>query len=67
MNKKALEWRGKLFSFRGKEYIYRKIDKTHGNLYDVDSYNRALENPQIEPILVATTEQTPEGVIVRKI
>ena len=67
INKKALEWRGKPYEFRGKKYIYRKMDKTHGNLYDWDSYHRALENPQIDPVLVATAEQTPEGVIIRKI
>ena len=67
MNKKVIEWRGKPYEFRGKKYIYRKIDKIYGNLYDFDSYYRALENPQIDPILVATTEQTPEGVVIRKI
>jgi hypothetical protein len=67
MNKKVIEWRGKPYEFRGKKYIYRKIDAMRGNLYDFDSYYRALENPQIDPILVATTEQTPEGVKIRKI
>jgi len=67
MNKKIIEWRGKPYEFRGKKYIYRKLDKIHGNLYDLDSYYRALENPQIDPVLIATTEQTPEGVVIRKI
>ena len=67
MNKKIIEWRGKPYEFRGKKYIYRKLDKLRGNLYDLDSYYRALENPQIDPVLVATTEQTPEGVVIRKI
>jgi len=67
INKKAIEWRGKPFEFRGKKYIYRKIDKTRGNLYDWDSYFQALENPQIEPLLIATTEQTQAGVVIRKI
>jgi len=67
INKKAIEWRGKPYEFRGKKYIYRKMDKTRGNLYDLDSYYRALENPQVDPILIATTEQTPAGVVIRKI
>jgi Helicase conserved C-terminal domain len=67
MNKKVIEWRGKPYEFRGKKYIYRKLDSIRGNLYDFDSYYRALENPQIDPILVATTEQTTEGVKIRKI
>lgn len=67
MNKKSIEWRGKPYEFRGKTYIYRKLDKIRGNLYDLDSYYRALENPQIDPVLVATTEQTSAGVVIRKI
>jgi len=67
INKKQIEWRGKPYEFRGKKYIYRKIDKTRGNLYDWDSYHRALENAQVDPILIATAEQTPAGVVIRKI
>jgi hypothetical protein len=67
INKKPIEWRGKPYEFRGKKYIYRKMDKDRGNLYDWDSYHRALENPQVEPILIATAEKTPAGVVIRKI
>jgi len=67
MNKKVIEWKGKPYEFRGNKYIYRKIDATHGRLYDFDSYYRALENPQNEPVLLYTTEQTPEGVKIKKI
>jgi hypothetical protein len=67
INKKPIEWRGKPYEFRGKKYIYRKMDKMRGNLYDWDSYHRALENPQVDPILIATAEQTPAGVVIRKI
>jgi hypothetical protein len=67
INKKSIEWRGKPYDFRGKKYIYRVIDKKNGNLYDLDSYYAALENPQIDPVLVATVEQAPGGVIVKQI
>lgn len=67
INKKPIEWRGKPYEFRGKKYIYRKMDKDRGNLYDWDSYHRALENPQVEPILIATAEKTPAGVVIRQI
>uniref|UniRef100_A0A6C0D8W8 Helicase ATP-binding domain-containing protein n=1 Tax=viral metagenome TaxID=1070528 RepID=A0A6C0D8W8_9ZZZZ len=67
INKKPIEWRGKPYEFRGKKYIYRTIDKINGNLYDWDSYHAALENPQIEPVLVATAQQTPNGLIVKQI
>ena len=67
INKKPIEWRGKPYEFRGKKYIYRKMEKNRGNLYDWDSYHRALENPQVEPILIATAEQTPAGTVIRQI
>ena len=67
INKKPIEWRGKPYEFRGKKYIYRTIDKINGNLYDWDSYHAALENPQIDPVLVATAQQTPNGLIVKQI
>jgi hypothetical protein len=36
-------------------------------LYDWDSYYRALENPQIDPILIAEVEQTPKGVKIKMV
>ena len=67
INKKTIEWRGKPYEFRGKKYIYRKIDSNNGKLYDFDSYYRALENPQIDPILIADVEQTPKGVKIKMV
>ena len=67
INKKPIEWRGKEFEFRGKKYIYRKIDSNNGKLYDIDSYYAALENPQIQPVLVAEAEQTPKGVKIKMV
>ena len=67
INKKTIEWRGKPYEFRGKKYIYRKIDSNNGKLYDFDSYYRALENPQIDPILIADAEQTPRGVRIKMV
>jgi hypothetical protein len=67
INKNPVEWRGKEFEFRGKKYIYRKIDKNLGKLYDWDSYYAALENPQIQPVLVAEVEQTSSGVKIKMV
>ena len=67
INKRTIEWRGKPFEFRGKKYIYRTIDRNTGKLYDWDSYHAALENPQIQPVLIADVEQTPSGVKIKKI
>ena len=67
INKNPIEWRGKPYEFRGKKYIYRKIDKNNGKLYDWDSYHAALENPQVQPVLIADVEQTPKGVKIKMV
>jgi hypothetical protein len=67
INKNPIEWRGKPYEFRGKKYIYRKIDKNNGKLYDWDSYHAALENSQIQPVLIADVEQTPKGVKIKMV
>ena len=39
-----------------------------GNLYDYESYMQALENPNIEPVLIGTLEINNRGEqIVKKI
>lgn len=67
INKNPIEWRGKPYEFRGKKYIYRKIDKNNGKLYDWDSYHAALENSQVQPVLIADVEQTPKGVKIKMV
>ena len=68
INKKTIEWRGKEVIIKGKKYIYRKMNNGIGNLYDHDSYLNALENPQIEPVLLATVEINNKGEqVIKKI
>jgi hypothetical protein len=61
INKKRLEWSGKEVQLRGKTYIYRKMSSTLGNIYDLDSYNQALQTPGFEPVLIGTLQKLPNG------
>jgi len=61
INRKTLEWTGKKITLLGKEYIYRKIDQTRGNVYDLDSYMQALTTPGVVPILLGTLEKLQNG------
>jgi hypothetical protein len=68
INKNLIEWRGDEVSIKGKKYIYREINSRLGNLYDYDSYMRALENPAVEPVLLGTLETNERGQqVVKKI
>jgi hypothetical protein len=68
INKKQIEWRGKEVKIKDKKYIYREMTAKLGNLYDYESYMQALENPNIEPVLIGTLEINNRGEqIVKKI
>jgi hypothetical protein len=68
INKRQIEWRGQEVKIKGKKYIYRKMNERVGNLYDYESYLRALEKAGVEPVLVATLEINEKGQqIVKKI
>ena len=61
VNKEPLQWKGKEITLLGKVYIYRKMDKTRGNIYDLESYKQAEATPGIDPILIGTLEKEPNG------
>lgn len=61
INKQPLQWKGKEIPLLGKIYIYRKIDKNRGNIYDLDSYKQAEKIPGLQPILIGTLEKMPNG------
>jgi hypothetical protein len=61
VNRRALEWTGKEITMLGKKYIYRKIDSTRGNVYDLDSYKQALVTEGVVPILLGTLEKGANG------
>ena len=61
INKQPLQWKGKEIPLLGKIYIYRKIDKNRGNIYDLESYKQAEKIPGLQPILIGTLEKMPNG------
>uniref|UniRef100_A0A6C0KY44 Helicase ATP-binding domain-containing protein n=1 Tax=viral metagenome TaxID=1070528 RepID=A0A6C0KY44_9ZZZZ len=60
-NKKVIEWRGTELTLRGKKYIARKISRTTMNIYDLDSYNQALLDPKVDPVLIGVIETDERG------
>ena len=72
INKRVIEWSGDGIEIRGQKYILRTITKGKdskgreivltGKLYDLESYNQALENPDIQPVLLFNYQYTKKGV-----
>jgi hypothetical protein len=65
-NKMAIEWKGKLITLNGVEYVYRKIDDDVLNIYDKKSYENALKDPSIVPVQIGTIEKNKYGEKVFK-
>ena len=61
LNEKKLTWSGREVTLLGKVYIYRKVDKNRGLVYDLDSYKQALAVPGVEPTLLGTLNRQPNG------
>lgn len=66
-NKKKIEWTGKSITLHGVEYVYRRMSPKLLNIYDLNSYKQALENPNVNPVLIGTLEATPKGEQVFKL
>ncbi len=66
-NKVAVEWVGKPITINGVEYVYRRTSKDVLDLYDKDTYKRALEDPSIQPLKVGTYEINEKGEKVLKL
>lgn len=54
LNRATIEWVGREFKFNGKQMILREETK---EVYDYDSYQQALQNPGIRPILLGRLEK----------
>ena len=61
LNKEKITWKGKVVNLKGKDYIYRKMDETNANLYDLKSYQDAQENPGVQPRLIGTLKKNERG------
>ena len=66
-NKMAIEWVGKSITINGVEYVYRRINKNVIDLYDKESYKRALEDSSIQPLKVGSYEINENGERVLKL
>jgi hypothetical protein len=60
-----ITWKGKPITIGGVDYVYKRINDNLLNIYDKDSYNAAIKNPSVEPLLIGTLE-TIEGKRVFK-
>ena len=54
LNKVTITWEGREFKFNGKQMILREETK---EVYDYDSYQEALKNPGVKPILLGKLEK----------
>jgi len=66
INKKVIEWRGQELKLKGKLYIARKLSPKLYNIYDYDSYQRALVDSQVEPTQIGVIEIDSKGEKVFK-
>ena len=60
-NKNAVEWVGKPITINGVEYVYRRIDKDIFDIYDKQTYKRAVEDGSIAPLKVGTYKINEQG------
>jgi hypothetical protein len=60
-NKKKIEWTGKSIKLYNVEYVYRRMSPNLLNIYDLNTYKQALENPNVNPVLVGTLEMNNKG------
>jgi len=51
-----ITWKGKPITIGGVDYVYKRINDSLLNIYDKDSYNAAIKNPSVEPLLIGTLE-----------
>jgi len=66
INKEVIEWRGQEVKLKGKLYIARKLSPKLYNIYDYDSYQRALVDSQVEPTQIGVIEIDSKGEKVFK-
>ena len=63
----AIEWVGKPITINGVEYVYRRSSKNILDLYDMETYKKALEYSSIQPLKVGTYEINERGEKVLKL
>ena len=66
-NKVAVEWTGKPITINGKQYVYRRASTNVLDLYDMETYKKALEDSSVKPLKVGTYEINDKGEKVLKL
>jgi hypothetical protein len=61
INKELIEWRGKVVKLKKKPYISREINPRLYYIYDLESYQQALEVPGLEPTQIGILEIDRNG------
>jgi len=56
-NQKEVSFKGIEYTLRGKKYVLRKMSDTVNYIYDWESYQQSLENPNIEPKHIYTEKK----------
>lgn len=65
-NKRKIEWVGKPVEINGIVYVYKRINAKLLNIYDKESYDAAVKNPDNEPVQIGTLEINEKGEQVFK-
>ena len=60
-NKVAIEWVGKPVEINGVKYVYRRINKNLINIYDLASYEAALNDSSVIPLQIGTLKTNERG------
>ena len=60
-NKIAIEWVGKPVEINGVNYVYRRINSNLLNIYDLASYEAALNDPSVIPLQIGTLKTNERG------
>ena len=66
-NKVAVEWTGKPITINGSQYVYRRASTNVLDLYDMETYKKALEDSSVKPLKVGTYEINDNGEKVLKL
>jgi hypothetical protein len=60
-NKTAVEWTASEITIEGVTYAARRTSETSFDLYDLNTYKRALQDPDVQPLKVGTYELNEQG------
>jgi len=66
-NKVAITWAATDLTIEGVKYAARRVSDTAFELYDFNTYERALADPEIQPLKVGTYELNERGERVLKL